>query len=76
MPKILILGRNYHPDGKETATEIHAGLTESAKNEAEFSVIYYKNLMFDISNQNIKVWDAVSGVDLKEFEKISITGEL
>ena len=73
MPKILILGRNYHPDGKETATEIHAGLTESAKNEAEFSVIYYKNLVFDISNQNIKVWDAVSGVDLKEFDSVLMT---
>lgn len=67
--KIFIIGRNSHPDGKETAVQIEAGLKPFlAKNNLSMQLIMYKELVFDISNQYIKIIDLNSGLDLANFK--------
>ncbi len=73
MFKILIIGRNNHPDGKETASQIYEGLKNLATPEVEYSVVYLKDVVFDISNQSIKVWDYLSGKDLRDFDAVLMT---
>lgn len=74
MNKIAIIGRNFHPDGKETA----AFLSEALKKplgEKGFKSVFVKltDLLFDISNDDIRVIDTKSGLTLEDFESVLMT---
>jgi glutathione synthase/RimK-type ligase-like ATP-grasp enzyme len=73
MQRILIIGRNFHPDGKETATQIYEGLTSLASDDVSYSVVYLKDIVFSMSNKKVSVWDAKSGTDLSEFDAVLMT---
>lgn len=72
--EILIIGRNFHPDGKETAAVI-AGALKPYLEEKGLSgrLLLLKDIVFDISNDGIKVLDAVSGKDLREYGAVLMT---
>lgn len=72
--KILILGRDHHPDGKETADDIYKGLLKTGKFQTdELELVHYKNLLFDISIDSIKVTDTESGLDLADVKSALMT---
>lgn len=72
--RILILGRSHHPDGKETADEIYAGLKPYFEGtEVKIERGYLKHLIFDISNQGTSVVNSDNGTDLKEYGAVLIT---
>jgi len=65
--KILVVGRDHHPDGKETADEIYQGLLSTGKIQSgELQLIHYKNLLFDISKDKISIIDTSSGYNLAD----------
>lgn len=71
--KVLILGRSHHPDGKETADEIYAGLVPYFDEDISIERGYLKNLVFDISNDAISVRSVDTGADLKEYGAVLMT---
>lgn len=72
--KILIIGRNFHPDGKETAAEIAAALKPfNQKNGFDTEYRHFKDLVFDISNKQIKIIDAPTGKDVKHYKAVLMT---
>ncbi len=73
MYRILIIGRNFHPDGKETATEIYRGLASLKSDIAQYSVAYLKDLVFKISNKETLVWDSKNNVNLNDFDAVLMT---
>lgn len=71
---IAVIGRNFHPDGKETAELLAASLQPFlAKQGAQALPVMLKNLVFDISTDNVHIFDAVSGKDLAEMNAVLMT---
>lgn len=65
--KILILGRDHHPDGKETADDIYQGLLSTGKFKGnEIHLIHYNELLFDISRNQILITDTKTGYNLAD----------
>ncbi|MCA9309257.1 hypothetical protein KC973_02675 [Candidatus Saccharibacteria bacterium] len=73
MKQVLLIGRNFHPDGKETVTQIAEGLKRVASDTVTAHTVYLKDIVFYISNSNIKIWDSKSGKDLKDFDAVLMT---
>lgn len=73
MKQVLLIGRNFHPDGKETVTQIAEGLKRVASDTVTAHTVYLKDIVFYISNSNIKIWDSKSGRDLKDFDAVLMT---
>lgn len=72
MRRILILGRNHHPDGKETATEIHQGLLPFMSSGYHLELGYWTDLIFDVHKDRISA-QLSNGQDLKEFDCLLMT---
>lgn len=73
-PKILILGRTAHPDGKETATDIFAGLQPYfANTEYELQIAYYNDLVFDIAPGAIRIVDTRNQQELADYDAVLMT---
>lgn len=73
MHKILIIGRNFHPDGKETATEIYNGLANLKSSPVQYSVTYLKDLVFKITNKEILIRDSKNNIDLSDYDAVLMT---
>ncbi len=74
LKKILIIGRSRHPDGKETADEIYRGLLSSGQlKDYELLVSHYRDLLFDISTDTIKITDVKTGLELATVNSVLIT---
>jgi glutathione synthase/RimK-type ligase-like ATP-grasp enzyme len=74
MKKVLIIGRNFHPDGKETAAFIAEAIRPYlAKHEVETELALLKDLVFDISSDGVTIVHAPSGRDLKEYDAVLMT---
>lgn len=72
--QILILGRSFHPDGKETAALIAEKLQPYLQaHGVEPRLVLLKDIIFDISNDSIRVLDAVTGTDLKDCGAVLMT---
>lgn len=72
--KVLILGRQTHPDGKETAIEIYAALKPYfASNDCTISVSYYRDLVFDIAPGNVRVIDTRNNIGLSDYDAVFMT---
>lgn len=72
--EVLIIGRDFHPDGKETAAFIAESLQPIlATRNIGVTFVPLKNLVFDISNQKIRVFDALTGRDLDTFQAVLMT---
>lgn len=72
--QILIIGRNFHPDGKETAALIAAELNPYLKQKGlGADLALFKELVFDISNSSIKVLNATTGRDLSTYKAVLMT---
>jgi glutathione synthase/RimK-type ligase-like ATP-grasp enzyme len=71
---IAIIGRNFHPDGKETASTIQAAI-QPLLNARDISVqlVLFKDLLFDISNNSTLIIHVPSGRDLASFDGIFMT---
>lgn len=71
---ILILGRKFHPDGKETADDIFSGLNGTGKfEEGQLCLAHYSDLLFDISNEKISITDTKNQIDLADFGAVLMT---
>ena len=72
--KVLIIGRNFHPDGKETAATIAAALQPYlAKDGMETELVLLRDIVFDISTDDIKIINAKTGQDLAESDAVLMT---
>jgi glutathione synthase/RimK-type ligase-like ATP-grasp enzyme len=72
--QILIIGRNFHPDGKETAALIASELNPYLKKmNLGADLALFKDLIFDISNDGIKVLNASTGRDLSTYDVVLMT---
>lgn len=74
MDKVAIIGRSIHPDGKETADLIARSLRpylNEYKLESQF--VKLKDILFDISNEGVKVIDTRSGMTLDDFAAVFMT---
>ncbi|HSX15980.1 MAG TPA: hypothetical protein VLF40_04275 [Candidatus Saccharimonadales bacterium] len=72
--KVLIIGRNFHPDGKETAATIAEALRPYlAKDGVETELVLFKDILFDISNEDTKVLNARTGQDLAKAGAVLMT---
>lgn len=72
--EVLIIGRDFHPDGKETAAQIAESLTPYLRaDDISVRCVLLKDIVFDIANDNITVFDAVSGRDLASFQAVLMT---
>lgn len=71
---ILVIGRNFHPDGKETAKLIADSLAPFVKQHG-FSVdfLHFKDIIFDISPSNGVVVANSQGAELKEYAAVFMT---
>jgi glutathione synthase/RimK-type ligase-like ATP-grasp enzyme len=73
-PRILIIGRDFHPDGKETAALIARELQPVlAEKSATVDLLLFKDILFDISNDSIRILDARSGRDICEYDAVLMT---
>lgn len=71
---VAVIGRNFHPDGKETAALLAASLEPFlAEQGAQVIPVMLKNLVFDISTESVHIFDAVSGKDLAEMDAVLMT---
>lgn len=70
---ILVIGRSFHPDGKETAELIATSLTPYIQNEG-YRVVFLalKDILFDINTGEVKIMDP-SGVELKKYGAVLMT---
>ncbi|MDB5186106.1 MAG: hypothetical protein JWL85_629 [Candidatus Saccharibacteria bacterium] len=74
MNKVLIIGRSFHPDGKETAALIAEALRPYLdKRDIQTDLALLKDLVFDISNDGTKILHAPSGADLKDYDAVLMT---
>jgi glutathione synthase/RimK-type ligase-like ATP-grasp enzyme len=72
--EVLIIGRNFHPDGKETAALIADALAPYLEKQgANVQLALLKDLLFDISNEEIRIIHVPTGRDLKEFGVVLMT---
>jgi len=72
--EILIIGRNFHPDGKETAALIAGALAPyMQKHGARVQLALFKDLLFDISNERVEIIHQPSGRELNEFGAVVMT---
>lgn len=77
MKTIAIVGRNFHPDGKETAELIAQSLQGPlSKKGYTTQFVQLKDILFDISNKTVRVIDSKTGKDLKEFSAVLMTNWL
>lgn len=71
---IAVIGRSFHPDGKETAALLASSLEPFLlERGAQVLPIMLKDLVFDISNEAVHIFDAVSGKDLAEMDAVLMT---
>ncbi len=74
MPKVLVIGRGFHPDGKETANDIFVGLKQTGKfREDEIFLTHYKNLLFDLSGEKVSISDTKNNFELSEYNSVLMT---
>jgi glutathione synthase/RimK-type ligase-like ATP-grasp enzyme len=72
--RIAVIGRTFHPDGKETAELIAAALDPYMKEQgASVDFVNLKNLVFDIDSDRIRIFDAGTGTSLEEYGAILMT---
>jgi glutathione synthase/RimK-type ligase-like ATP-grasp enzyme len=72
--RILVLGRSYHPDGKETADVIYDGLKKvELLKESELILAHFKEIVMDISNETITVTDSKSQRNLLDVDAVLMT---
>lgn len=74
MNTIAIVGRNFHPDGKETAQLIAQSL-EGPLKEKGYAVQFVKltDILFDISNDGIEVIDSKTNTPFTSFSAVLMT---
>lgn len=74
MNTIAIVGRNFHPDGKETAQLIAQSL-EGPLKEKGYAVQFVKltDILFDISNDSIEVIDSKTNTPFTSFSAVLMT---
>lgn len=71
---ILIIGRNFHPDGKETAALIADALKPYVEEKGmNVQLALLKDLVFDISNQETRIIHYPTGRDVSEFGAVLMT---
>lgn len=70
---LLVIGRDFHPDGKETASLIADAMKPFAL-EAGYDVRFlpFKEIIFDISNDGVSVTDA-AGIELCDYAAVLMT---
>lgn len=74
MNSLAIVGRDFHPDGKETAALLSDSLKEPLKDHGFDSVfVKISDLLFDVSNDNISVIDSKTGRALDSFGAVLMT---
>jgi glutathione synthase/RimK-type ligase-like ATP-grasp enzyme len=72
--KILIIGRDFHPDGKETAALIAQSLAPVlASKGAKVELLLFKDMLFDIGNESIHIQNAKTGEDIADFDAVLMT---
>jgi glutathione synthase/RimK-type ligase-like ATP-grasp enzyme len=72
--KIAVIGRDFHPDGKETASSIAEALRPfCAKNGLATELVLFKDILFDISTERIEVLHMPSGQSLSEYSVVLMT---
>lgn len=72
MRNILILGRDHHPHGKETSTEIYEGLLPLTDPEYALKLAYWPDLLFDIVTDGTKI-GVHGGQDLSAYSCLLMT---
>jgi glutathione synthase/RimK-type ligase-like ATP-grasp enzyme len=74
MKDVLVIGRNFHPDGKETAALINDALQPYLKERGLNSQLaLFKDLLFDISNDDIAIIHVPTGRRLESFGAVLMT---
>ena len=72
--KILVIGRDYHPDGKETAALIAQSLQPIlAEKDATVDLLLFKDILMDIGNEKTVIIDAKSGQDIADYQVVLMT---
>ena len=74
MNTIAIVGRSFHPDGKETAQLLSQSLTGPLK-EKGYTVQFVKltDILFDISNDRVEVLDSKTNTPFTDFAAVLMT---
>lgn len=72
--KVLVIGRNFHPDGKETAATIAEGLRPYfAAENTDVELVQLKDILFDIADDHTRIINMQTGQDLAESDAVLIT---
>jgi glutathione synthase/RimK-type ligase-like ATP-grasp enzyme len=72
--KVLIIGRDFHPDGKETAATVASALQPYlAKDRLSIELVLLRDILFDISNEQTRIINAQTGQDLVECDAVLMT---